>query len=100
MGKTYKNIAAAWIRNTKNGEPFLSIKANEDIILKAGEYLNLWHNRRKNSPKHPDYQLLEVAKDADQSPRANRTDEGIITPRRSNDDDFDEIFGKTEDYTR
>jgi len=56
---TYKQIAAAWIRRTKYDEDMLAIRFNEDVVLKAGEFLNLWKNRRKFKPNHPDFSLVE-----------------------------------------
>lgn len=46
--------AAAWIKKTKKGDDYISVK------LKDGTWLNLFKNNRKNSEKSPDY--TEIAK--------------------------------------
>ncbi len=49
----YINNAAIWKKKTKNGDTYLSFKADRDI--KEGEYLNFFNNRFKKNDKHPDF---------------------------------------------
>ena len=79
--KRYHNIAAAWIRKTKAGEDFLSIKAEEDILIRKGEYFNLWKNRRRMKPNHPNFHLMEVLEPGQVSKYAEQTpDEDTQAP--------------------
>lgn len=59
--KTYKNIAAVWIRKDKNGQSFLSFKAERDI--KEGESIALFKNDKGDNPKRPDYRAYTVEED-------------------------------------
>lgn len=53
----YKNIAAAWIKQTKKGDDYLFFKA--DVDIKAGESISLWLNDKGDNPKRPDYRAYE-----------------------------------------
>lgn len=53
--KQWRDIAVAWLGEGQYGK-YISIKAEEDILIKKGETLFLNENKFKNdNPKAPDY---------------------------------------------
>lgn len=58
---TYKNLAAAWKKKTKNGDTYVSFKAEVDI--KAGTSLSLFPNDKGDNPARPDFRAYEKIED-------------------------------------
>jgi len=56
--KTYINHGVIWKKKDKNGNTFLSFKAERDI--KEGEWLNLFANDKGDNPKRPDFKAYDV----------------------------------------
>lgn len=75
----FEEVGAGWIKETKNGHKYISIKLK--AALDAGEYLSLWKNKEKRGEKSPDYRLTVSTKEA--KPKA---EEDGFTQERSDDD--------------
>jgi len=45
MTDKWEQIAAAWVKKTKNGDMMLSIKFSKDVSFKEGENFALFENR-------------------------------------------------------
>lgn len=68
--KKYINDAVVWIGKDKNGNKYISFKAERDI--KKGESINLFKNDKGDNPKRPDYRAytVEETEQAEQSYQA------------------------------
>jgi len=64
--KKYINEAAIWKKKDKNGNTFLSFKAERDI--KSGESLNLFANDKGDNPKRPDFRAYTVEEEQETKP--------------------------------
>lgn len=51
----YEEVGAGWIKTTKKGTRYISIKLKAN--LDSGEFLSLWKNEEKRTDKSPDYRL-------------------------------------------
>lgn len=60
----YQNVLIAWKKQTKNGDTYLSVKAERDI--KAGENINLFANDKGDNPNRPDYRAYEKVEEPQQ----------------------------------
>lgn len=72
--------AAAWVKVTKNNQPYYSVK----IELENGEsvWVNLFQNKfRKDNPKAPDYKMIKEEQKAGQTAGQNN-------PPATNSDDI------------
>lgn len=45
MADKWEQVAAAWVKKTKNGDMMLSIKFSKDMSFKEGENFALFENR-------------------------------------------------------
>lgn len=61
--KTYKNNAVIWLKKDKNGNTFLSFKAERDI--KKGETINLFKNKKNGVNTRPDYKSYTILEDVE-----------------------------------
>ena len=71
--KVYKNNAVVWLNKDKNGNAFLSFKAERDI--KKGETLRLFKNKKGDVPSRPDYKSYTVTDDLEEKKEALLSDE-------------------------
>lgn len=62
--KKYINNAAVWIKKDKNGQNYISFKAERDI--KEGESINLFKNDKQGNPMRPDYRSYDVKDDGEE----------------------------------
>jgi hypothetical protein len=57
----YQTILVGWLKRTKDGKPFISLKAERDI--KAGESIALFKNDKGGVETRPDYRAYEKIED-------------------------------------
>jgi len=58
---TYINKAVVWIKKTKTGKSYLSVKLEQDF--KKGDTFNLFTNDKGDNPSRPDYRAYEKVED-------------------------------------
>lgn len=73
--KTFKNVGAAWINKDKYGKQYLSIKVDKDI--KAGEGVQFFQNKYKESAHHPDFVYLIDVEPEEEDKRGSDTSEDV-----------------------
>ena len=76
MESNLKKVCGLWLNDGKKGK-YMSGKAQENLRIPEGAKLFVFKNNKKESDKHPDYNLMYAAEEQQQEQQPAEDDIGF-----------------------